>query len=122
MEKLFGFFVYNKIPYFHSLHLFSLIIQGNMILVDVLGIRGSVNVTDKLIEDLPNALLFIFVINGGSAGGMQNDRVFIQLSNLILIIFYQNKQKLNKNILLFFLCTCSCYSFFENFSVYLFSI
>lgn len=73
-----------------------------MILVDVLGIRGSVNVTDKLIEDLPNALLFIFVINGGSAGGMQNDRVYIQLSNLILIIFYQNKQKLNKNILLFF--------------------
>lgn len=44
-----------------------------MILVDVLGIRGSVNVTDKLIEDLPNAMLFFFVINGGSAGGMQND-------------------------------------------------
>lgn len=82
--------------------MFSLIIQGNIILVDVLGIRGSVNVTDKLIEDLPNAMLFIFVINGGSVGGMQNDRVYIQLSNLILIIFYRIKQKLNKNILLVF--------------------
>lgn len=48
-----------------------------MILVDTPGIGGSGNVTDKLIEYLPNALLFIFVINAGSAGGMQNDRVNI---------------------------------------------
>lgn len=48
-----------------------------MILVDTPGIGGSGNVTDKLIEYLPNALLFIFVINGGSAGGMQNERVNI---------------------------------------------
>lgn len=50
-----------------------------MILVDTPGIGGSGNVTDKLIEYLPNALLFIFVVNAGSAGGMQNDRVtFLQ--------------------------------------------
>lgn len=48
-----------------------------MILVYRPGIGGSGNVTDKLIEYLPNALLFIFVINTGSAGGMQNDRVSI---------------------------------------------
>lgn len=48
-----------------------------MILVDTPGIGGSGNVKDKLIEYLPNALLFIFVINAGSAGGMQNDRVDI---------------------------------------------
>lgn len=45
-----------------------------MILVDTPGIGGSGNVTNKLIEYLPNALIFIFVIN---AGGMQNDRVNI---------------------------------------------
>nr|XP_034319456.1 transmembrane GTPase Marf-like [Crassostrea gigas] len=50
-------------------------LRGNMILVDTPGIGGSGNVTDKLIEYLPNALLFIFVINAGSAGGMQNDRI-----------------------------------------------
>lgn len=48
-----------------------------MILVDTPGIGGSGNVTDKLIEYLPNALLFIFVINAGSAGEMQIDRVNI---------------------------------------------
>lgn len=48
-----------------------------MILVDTPGIGGSGNVTDKLIKYLPNALLFIFVINAGSAGGMQKDRVNI---------------------------------------------
>lgn len=42
-----------------------------MILVDALGIGGSGNVTDKLIEYLPNALLLIFVVNAGSASGMQ---------------------------------------------------
>lgn len=49
--------------------------QGNTIIVDTPGIGGSGNVTDKLMDYLPNALSFIFVINAGSAGGMQNDRV-----------------------------------------------
>lgn len=64
-------------------------LRGNMILVDTPGIGGSGNVTDKLKKYLPNALLFIFVINAGSAGGMQNDRlpkiiraiVFLHLKN-----------------------------------------
>lgn len=60
-----------------------------MILVDTPGIGGSGNVTDKLIEYLPNALLFIFVINAGSAGGMQNDRV-----NILLLILTLNFEKL----------------------------
>lgn len=49
--------------------------QGNTIIVDTPGIGGSGNVSEKLMEYLPNALSFIFVINAGSAGGMQNDRV-----------------------------------------------
>lgn len=38
-----------------------------------LGVRGKL--PKKLIDYLPNAVSFIFVINVGSAGGMQNDRV-----------------------------------------------
>lgn len=61
-----------------------------MILVDTPGIGGSGNVTDKLIEDLPNALLFIFVINAGSAGGMQNDRL-PQIIKAILLLHLENE-------------------------------
>eukprot|EP00105_Crassostrea_gigas_P032554 XP_011455599.1 PREDICTED: uncharacterized protein LOC105348040 [Crassostrea gigas] len=49
--------------------------QGNTILVDTPGIGGSGKVTQKLIEYLPNALAFIFVIDVSSAGGMQKDRL-----------------------------------------------
>ena len=43
--------------------------------MDTPGIGGSGEVTQKLMEYLPNAIFFIFVINVGSAGGLQNDRV-----------------------------------------------
>lgn len=43
--------------------------------MDTPGIGGSGEVTKKLMDYLPNAVSFIFVINVGSAGGMQNDRV-----------------------------------------------
>lgn len=46
-----------------------------MALVDTPGIGGSEDSTQRLIEYLPNALAFVFVINVASAGGMQNDRV-----------------------------------------------
>lgn len=66
------------------------LLEGNMILVDTPGIGGSGNVTDKLIEYLPNALLFIFVINAGSAGGMQNDRL-PQIIKAILLLHLENE-------------------------------
>lgn len=47
--------------------------------MDTPGIGGSGEVTQKLMDYLPNAVSFIFVINVGSAGGMQNDRVCILL-------------------------------------------
>lgn len=58
--------------------IFILYQQGNTILVDTPGIGGSGEVTQKLMDYLPNAVSFIFVINVGSAGGMQNDRVSIK--------------------------------------------
>lgn len=53
--------------------------QDDAVLVDTPGIGGSGEVTEKLMEYLPNAVSFIFVINVGSAGGMQNDRVCIDI-------------------------------------------
>lgn len=75
-EKHFSFAILPITSIYISISFLS-VNQGNMILVDTPGIGGSGNVKDKLIEYLPNALLFIFVINAGSAGGMQNDRVDI---------------------------------------------
>lgn len=43
--------------------------------MDTPGIGGSGTVSEKLMDYLPNAVAFIFVINVSSAGGMQNDRV-----------------------------------------------
>lgn len=63
---------------------------GNMILVDTPGIGGSGNVTDKLIKYLPNALLFIFMINAGSAGGMQNDRL-PEIIRAIVLLHLENE-------------------------------
>lgn len=50
-------------------------LKGNTILVDTPGLGGSGNVTQKLIEYLPNAWAFIFVIDVSSAGGLQKDRL-----------------------------------------------
>ncbi|XP_062599161.1 uncharacterized protein in xynA 3'region-like [Saccostrea cucullata] len=50
-------------------------LKGNTIMVDTPGIGGSGKVSQKLMEYLPNAVSFIFVINVASAGGMQRDRL-----------------------------------------------
>lgn len=60
-------------------------LQGNTILVDTPGIGGSGAVTQKLMDYLPNAVSFIFVINVGSAGGMQNDRLPEILRSITLL-------------------------------------
>lgn len=66
------------------------LLEDKMILVDTPGIGGSGNVTNKLIEYLPNALIFIFVINAGSAGGMQSDRL-PEIIRAILLLHLENE-------------------------------
>ena len=57
--------------------------------MDTPGIGGSGEVTQKLMEYIPNAVSFIFVINVSSAGGMQRDRVtlFILLLHIYNFLF-----------------------------------
>nr|XP_022336257.1 transmembrane GTPase Marf-like [Crassostrea virginica] len=62
------------------------LLKGNTILVDTPGVGGSTNSTDKLMEYLSNAVSFIFVINVGSAGGMQNDRLPVILRSLVTMM------------------------------------
>lgn len=50
-------------------------IKDGCVLVDTPGIGGSGEFTGKLMDYIPNAVAFIFVINVANAGGMQNDRV-----------------------------------------------
>lgn len=57
-------------------------LKGNAILVDTPGIGGTGDVTPKLMEYLPNAVSFIFVINIDSAGGMQSDRLPVILHSI----------------------------------------
>lgn len=51
--------------------------------MDTPGIGASGEVTQKLMDYLPSAVSFIFVINVGSAGGFQTDRVNIFISYVI---------------------------------------
>lgn len=60
-------------------------LKGDTVLVDTPGIGGSGHVTHKLIEYLPNAWAFIFVIDVSRAYGMQKDRlpdILKQITNL----------------------------------------
>lgn len=60
--------------------------------MDTPGIGRSGEVTQKLLDYLPNAVSFIFVINVGSAGGMQNDRVgFLSLIATFTFVVNINK-------------------------------
>lgn len=52
-------------------------IKDGIVLVDTPGIGGSGEFNEKVIEYIPNAVVFIFVINVYNAGGMQEDRVRI---------------------------------------------
>lgn len=64
-------------PYFIQIiqELLINILKDGNVLVDTPGIGGSGEVTEKLLEYIPNAVAFIFVIDVSSAGGLQRDRV-----------------------------------------------
>lgn len=51
--------------------------KGNIAIVDTPGIGDSdqQEVAEKMMNYLPNALVFVFVINVAAAGGLQKDRV-----------------------------------------------
>ena len=52
--------------------------------MDTPGIGVAGEVSQKLMDYLPNALSFVFVINVANAGGMQRDRVYNIYFSLLL--------------------------------------
>uniref|UniRef100_K1QF18 Uncharacterized protein n=1 Tax=Magallana gigas TaxID=29159 RepID=K1QF18_MAGGI len=60
-------------------------LMSNTILVDTPGIGGSKEVTQRLMEYLPNAVSFIFVIDVSKAGGMQIEKLPKILQSIVLL-------------------------------------
>lgn len=56
-----------------------------MVIVDSPGVGESDIMDDIVVNYLPNAFAFIYVINSGNAGGVQRDRVSVYL----LILLYR---------------------------------
>lgn len=59
--------------------------EGNVAIVDTPGI-GDIDqkkVAQKMMDYLPNALAFVFVINVAAAGGLQKDRVTTCFTSMI---------------------------------------
>lgn len=51
------------------------ILQNNIIIVDTPGIGTSDQLTERLVEYLPKAVAFVYVINSPNDGGLQTDRL-----------------------------------------------
>lgn len=60
-------------------------LMSNTILVDTPGIGGSKELTQRLMEYLPNAVSFIFVIDVSKAGGMHKEKLPKILQSLVLL-------------------------------------
>lgn len=68
------------------LDMFVLMLQGNVIFVDTPGIGDSSeeDVTNLLMDYLPNALAVVFILNVANAGGLQKDRVCLNNNTYII--------------------------------------
>ncbi|KAK3108483.1 hypothetical protein FSP39_008913 [Pinctada imbricata] len=58
-------------------------LRHKTMIVDTPGIGESTQMTDKLLQYLPKAVAFIYVINSANAGGVQSDRVSIHTDKLL---------------------------------------
>ena len=62
---------------------FDISLKGNVLIVDTPGIgdEDQEEVAKLMMDYIPKALTFVFVLNVANAGGIQQDRVFVCLSN-----------------------------------------
>lgn len=56
-------------------NIFHFVFKDRMVIVDSPGVGESEIMDDIVVNYLPNAFAFIYVINSGNAGGVQKDRV-----------------------------------------------
>ncbi|XP_056003569.1 uncharacterized protein LOC125663164 [Ostrea edulis] len=61
----------------------NLDVKGNVMLVDTPGISGAKGTNSVLMEFLPNAVGFIFVIDVSRAGGVEEDRLLEILGSIV---------------------------------------
>lgn len=56
-------------------NVFYLLLQSHTLIIDTPGIGTSPELNNRLLDFLPNAMAFIYIINSSNAGGLQGDRV-----------------------------------------------
>lgn len=78
-----------KDVYYVDVYLPVKILQGNVIIVDTPGIGEKEDLDKMLLNFLPHAVSFIFVINAGNAGGIQEDRILKILKTIM-----ENRRKM----------------------------
>ncbi|XP_052084422.1 uncharacterized protein LOC127721667 [Mytilus californianus] len=61
--------------YFVDVHLPVSILKGNVIIVDTPGIGENENLDKMLLDFLPHAVSFVFIVNARNAGGIHEDRL-----------------------------------------------
>ena len=59
--------------------MFRFAFKDRIVIVDSPGVGESDVMDDIVVNYLPNAFAFIYVINSGNAGGVQKDRVSVYL-------------------------------------------
>ena len=59
--------------------MFRFAFKDKIVIVDSPGVGESEIMDDIVVNYLPNAFAFIYVINSGNAGGVQKDRVSVYL-------------------------------------------
>ena len=59
--------------------MFLFAFKDRIVIVDSPGVGESEIMDDIVVNYLPNAFSFIYVINSGNAGGVQKDRVSVYL-------------------------------------------
>ena len=76
----------------------SLSFQEGIMIVDSPGIGESDDMSEFVLNYLPNAFCFMYVINSSNAGGIQDDRV-----GAYIVKRLQNRKNKNKLLLLLIL-------------------
>ncbi|CAC5416777.1 unnamed protein product [Mytilus coruscus] len=86
------------------------ILQGNVIIVDTPGVGENEQLDNLLLDFLPHAVSFVFIVNASNAGGIHKDRLLLILKTVIEkrkempcfepdeVIFLTNQWDIIKNI------------------------
>lgn len=77
--------------YYHLILRHCILLKEYVIIIDTPGVGESDEMTTKVLEYLPEALAFIYVINTSNAGGVQEDRVIMFISICYFLLYLHDE-------------------------------